>query len=278
MRGVTLFIMSSALNLPRSDLLANAGALPRLPGVYTFHDAAGAALYIGKSVDIRRRVLDHLRAPDERRLVDRTTHFSCIRTAGDIGAQLLEARLIKQAMPLFNQRLRRNKRLCTIVLADDAVRIEDVHAADPLRAYGLFPSRHAAVAALERLAEEHRLCLGRLGIESVRAGVPCFRHLLKRCSGVCNGMESTSAHDERLRTGLAGYHQRAWPYAGAIGIEERSEDLKQIHVVRNWTYLGSAPTIAAARRPDPPAVGFDRDGYSVLARPLIGESVKVISL
>lgn len=270
--------MSSAPNAFRSTLVAKSASLPRLPGVYTFHDAAGTALYIGKSVDIRRRVLDHLRASDEQRLIGRTDGFSCIRTAGDIGAQLLEARLIKQVKPLFNQRLRRNKRLCTIALADDAVHIEDVHAADPLQAYGLFPSRHAAVAALERLADEHRLCLGRLGIESVRAGVPCFRHLLKRCSGVCSGMESASAHDERLRTGLAGYHQRAWPYAGAIGIEERSEDLKQIHVVRSWTYLGSAPTVAAARCLDTPAVGFDRDGYSVLARPLIGESVKVIAL
>ncbi|MGF6416862.1 excinuclease Cho [Stenotrophomonas sp. AN71] len=270
--------MSSALNVLRSDLAAKVASLPRLPGVYTFHDAAGAALYIGKSVDIRRRVLDHLRAPDEQRLVGRTTHFSCIRTAGDIGAQLLEARLIKQTKPLFNQRLRRNKRLCTIVLAGDEVRIEDVHTADPLQAYGLFPSRHAAVAALERVADEQQLCLGRLGIESVRAGAPCFRHLLKRCSGVCTGIESAPAHDERLRTGLAGYHQRAWPYAGAIGIEERSGNLKQIHVVRNWTYLGSATTIAGARRLDTPAIGFDRDGYSVLARPLIGESVKVIFL
>lgn len=270
--------MSSALNVSRSTLVAKAASLPRLPGVYTFHDAAGTALYIGKSVDIRRRVLDHLRASDEQRLVGRTDAFSCIRTAGDIGAQLLEARLIKQAKPLFNQKLRRNKRLCTIVLSGDAVRIEDVHAADPLQAYGLFPSRHAAIAALQRLADEHRLCYGRLGVESVRAGAPCFRHLLKRCSGVCNGMESTSAHDERLQAGLACYHQRAWPYPGAIGIVERSEDLKQIHVVRNWTYLGSAPTIAAARRLDAPAAVFDRDGYSVLARPLLGESVKVIGL
>ncbi|WP_111113803.1 MULTISPECIES: endonuclease [Stenotrophomonas] len=265
-------------NVLHRDLVSKAASLPRLPGVYTFHDEAGAALYIGKSVDIRRRVLDHLRAPDEQRLVGRTDGFSCIRTAGDIGAQLLEARLIKQAKPLFNRKLRRNKRLCTIVLAADGVRIEDVHGADPAQAHGLFPGRHAAIAALQRLADEHQLCYGRLGIESVRAGVPCFRHLLRRCAGACNGSEPASAHDERLRGGLAGYHRRAWPYAGAIGIDERSEDMRQIHVVRNWTYLGSAPTIAAARRLDTPAVGFDRDGYSVLARPLVSASVKIIAL
>lgn len=198
-------------NVLHRDLVSKAASLPRLPGVYTFHDEAGAALYIGKSVDIRRRVLDHLRAPDEQRLVGRTDGFSCIRTAGDIGAQLLEARLIKQAKPLFNRKLRRNKRLCTIVLAADGVRIEDVHGADPAQAHGLFPGRHAAIAALQRLADEHQLCYGRLGIESVRAGAPCFRHLLRRCAGACNGSEPASAHDERLRGGLAGYHRRAWP-------------------------------------------------------------------
>ncbi|WP_329850320.1 ethanolamine utilization protein [Stenotrophomonas pavanii] len=140
-----------------------------------------------------------------------------------------------------------------------------------------FPA-HAAIVAPQRLADEYRLYYRRLGVESVRARAPCFCHLLKRCSGVCNVVESTSADDERLQAGLDRYHQHAWPCPGAIGILERSEDLKQIRVVRNWAYLGSAPTISAARRLNARAVEFDRDGYSVPARPLLGESVKVIGL
>ena len=37
--------------------------LPRGPGVYIFHGEGALPLYIGKSIDIRARVLSHLRRP-----------------------------------------------------------------------------------------------------------------------------------------------------------------------------------------------------------------------
>ncbi len=39
--------------------------LPTRPGVYLFHGEMYMPLYIGKSVNIRSRVLSHLRTPDE---------------------------------------------------------------------------------------------------------------------------------------------------------------------------------------------------------------------
>ncbi len=45
------------------------GALPRTFGVYIFRGDGQLPLYIGKSVDIRSRVMSHLRAPDEASMV-----------------------------------------------------------------------------------------------------------------------------------------------------------------------------------------------------------------
>ena len=71
--------------------------MPAAPGVYTFHGAEGdLPLYIGKSVNLRNRLLAHLRTPDEARMLRQTRRISHIRTAGEIGALLLEARLIKE--------------------------------------------------------------------------------------------------------------------------------------------------------------------------------------
>ncbi|MEO0002854.1 MAG: hypothetical protein RLZZ22_546 [Pseudomonadota bacterium] len=42
----------------------------------------------------------------------------------------------------------------------------------------------------------------------------------------------------------------------------------QIHVVRNWCYLGSAASPEQARALGQVAAGFDADGYKVLCRPL----------
>lgn len=88
-------------------------ALPKLPGVYQFHgDSDTMPLYIGKSVNLRSRVLSHLRTPEEAAMLRQSRRITWQRTAGELGALLLEARLIKEQQPLFNKRLRRNKQLC----------------------------------------------------------------------------------------------------------------------------------------------------------------------
>lgn len=260
------------------DLRSLAKALPDAPGVYTFHASCGAPLYIGKSVQIRRRVLDHLRTPAEARLAHLTNRFSFIRTAGDIGAQLLEAKLIKAQQPLFNQKLRRNRRLCTLVLSSGVPQIVNVHEAGDAPTYGLFPSRYAAIEMLRDLADDHLLCYGSLGLDRLQPGRPCFRHSLRRCAGVCCGKESGDDHRHRLLAALVDRHVQAWPFAGPVGIVERSEDITQIHVVRNWSFLGSAATKAEARKLAKPVPGFDRDGYKILVRPLLSGAAEIVQL
>lgn len=71
--------------------------LPTRPGVYLFHGESDTMpLYIGKSINIRSRVLSHLRTPDEAAMLRQSRRISWICTAGEIGALLLEARLIKE--------------------------------------------------------------------------------------------------------------------------------------------------------------------------------------
>ena len=56
--------------------------MPCAPGVYIFHGAEGdLPLYIGKSVNLRSRLLAHLRNPDEARLLRQTLRISHVRTA-----------------------------------------------------------------------------------------------------------------------------------------------------------------------------------------------------
>jgi excinuclease Cho len=263
---------------PLQDLREMAKQLPPAPGVYTFHGESPLPLYIGKSVNIRGRVLNHIRTPDEARLLSLTRRFSYVRTAGDIGAQLLEAQQVKLLQPLFNKRLRRNKRLCTITLQAGELRITDVHDAGDAASFGLYPSRFAAVEALREIADTHLLCYSRLGIEKLPAGRPCFRHALKRCAGVCCGAEPDDDHRQRLLAALIDRHVHAWPYPGAVGIVEKSDELQQIHVVRNWHYLGTADTLAKARKLDQLSASFDRDCYRILVRPLITGAAEIREL
>jgi DNA polymerase-3 subunit epsilon len=98
--------------LPQLDF----SELPRDPGVYLFRDEAGRALYVGKSVSIRSRARAHF-APSGGP-ADWSTHASVVDyhpTRSELGALVLENRLIKELAPPGNIRLtRRDDRLVYI--------------------------------------------------------------------------------------------------------------------------------------------------------------------
>ena len=255
---------------------------PTGAGVYVFHGESGdLPLYIGKSVNIRARLLSHLRNADEARLLRQTRRITCTRTAGEIGALLLEAQQIKQLQPLFNQKLRRNRQLCSLQLTGGQPQVvysKDMDFASAPELYGLFASRHAALDALRNIADQNRLCYGALGLEKLAPGKACFRAAIRQCAGVCRGDETPDAHQQRLFTSLLALRVECWPYAGAIGLVERDETQTQIHVVRNWCYLGSAATPEEARQLSTVAAGFDADGYKILVRPILTQSVEIMAL
>ena len=254
---------------------------PTGAGVYVFHGQEGdLPLYIGKSVNIRARLLSHLRTQDEARMLRQTQRISHIRTAGEIGALLLEAQMIKAQHPLFNQKLRRNKQLCSLQMTQgvpEVVYAKDIDFARAPDLYGLFASRHAALDALRALADQNKLCYAPLGLEKLAPGKACFRAAIRQCAGVCRGDETPQTHSERLLTSLLGLRVECWPHEGAIGLVERDAELTQIHVVNHWCYLGSAATPDEARQLSTLAAGFDADGYKILCRPVLTRSVELLS-
>jgi len=261
-----------------------AEALPPAPGVYIFHSEADPLpLYIGKSIHLRQRVLSHLRTVEEARMLRQTHRFSFFRTAGEVGALLLEAQLIKQQQPLYNQRLRRNRQLCAWLWHSDEpaekpqlVDARQVQFASTPGLYGLFASRHAAQTALMTLADEHQLCHVALGLEKAPAGKACFRHQIRRCAGACCGAEPASAHQQRLALALQLWAVASWPQVGAVALTETcplDPAFVQHHVVRNWCYLGTASTLEQARLLDRTDAGFDADGYKILCKPLLQGSL-----
>lgn len=246
-------------------------ALPPLPGVYIFRDQAGTAVYIGKSVNIRHRVMSHLRTPDEAQMLQRTTQIDFERTGGEIGALLRENQLIKQWQPVFNQQLRRAREMCSFSLESGVPLLvfaseRDFASSDGL--YGLFASRKAALETLRDVAQDCGLCSALTGLEKVARGRPCFAYQLARCRGACVGLESTAGHAQRLREALEPIRIVRWPYEGAVGIVEESDGLRQVSLVDRWCYLGMRGE-GKQRRGKLPAASFDMDVYRILARPML---------
>lgn len=255
-------------------------ALPRTSGVYIFKGEGTLPIYIGKSVDIRSRVLAHLRAQDEAEMIAQSRRIEFIETAGEIGALLLEALLIKQQSPLFNIRLRRLRNLCSIRLSEkssgvtpEVVSGSDVAVGQVDGLYGLFSSVHAAQGKLRELADQHQLCLGLLGLETIsKRG--CFGLQVRTCLGACIGKEDRQEHDQRLFTALVDLKVHAWPFSGAVDLVEESGDWVQRHRIQDWRYQGTW-----CSRTNQLCVheqqGFDLDTYKILVKPILMGTARV---
>jgi DNA polymerase-3 subunit epsilon len=261
------------------------------PGVYLFYGENELPLYVGKSVRLRQRVLSHFNADHkeykEMRLSQQLHRIEVRETAGEIGALLLEARLIKDLQPVHNRLLRRQGDLCAWQLNEN----EQGHIVPVLthaseqdfgraeRLFGLFSGKRKADAALRALAESHQLCLVQLGLER-RSGLqkPCFNWQLKRCNGVCVGKESESFHRARLEAALAKLRIETWPYEGAIGLIEQGADRTDVHVVNNWCFLGTARSedeVHDLLEQSPSRPAFDLDTYKILHRALANKQLPV---
>jgi excinuclease Cho len=251
----------------------NLDDLPHTTGVYIFQGSGTLPLYIGKSVDIRSRVLSHFRAPDESRLIAQTRRIDYIETAGEIGALLLESQMIKACSPLFNIRLRRSRSLCSLQLSQkehgivpEVVHSKDVALGRESNLFGLFNSRRAALDKLRGLAVKHQLCLAILGLET-HSKRGCFGLQLKTCRGACIGQEDKSEHDARLAAALTELKVHIWPYDGPVYLVERNGNWVQKHLIEDWRYGGTWCSRIQALSPQTQA-GFDVDIYKILVKPL----------
>ena len=250
--------------------------LPSTHGVYLFHDETDLPLYIGKANNLRRRVLAHFSgdhtSSSELDIAQKIRRITWIETAGELGALLQEARLIKQLMPTHNRQLRRNETVCAWRLVQHGERLklalvdtEDLFFGDEDNLFGPFGSSRKATDALKGIADAHQLCHAVLGLEKVRTGKACFATQVKRCSGACVGSESPALHATRTLAALESMRLKRWPFASAIGIREGAA----MHVISNWNYLGTVDHAVAARaligRGQP---RFDYDVYHLLHKKL----------
>ena len=256
-------------------------AIPEAPGVYIFYGEGGLPLYVGMSRSLRSRVLQHFSSACRWSTEVRSIDWQ--RTAGELGARLREARLVKELQPAYNRQLRRPEGLCGFVFDMKRLRLaqsHEIHAETLPYVHGLFRSRRDALNALRALADEHGLCLQTLGFDGARHGA-CFRHQIQKCAGVCAGKENIHVHHGRVAAALAKLKAIDWPHAGALGIVERDRqrDATEVHVVDRWCYLGSASCDAElAEVLDSVRPRFDYDHYRILARHLARKGVRTTPL
>lgn len=257
--------------------------IPDTPGVYTFYGSGPLPLYIGKSVTMRTRVMSHFQAATkvarEMRILTEIRRVEWTETAGELGALLLESRLVKEQQPVYNRQLRRERALCSWLLHEDTqahpllklVQLDDIEAAQWGQLYGTYRSKRQASDALRLLCEAHGLCPQLLGLESGKGA--CFSCQIGRCKGACSGAEPLALHRARVQMALMQQRLQAWPHPGKVAIREYQAQTERtdIHVFDQWCHLATVHDLSAledASHTRQQALAFDLDTYRLLQKRL----------
>lgn len=176
--------------------------LPDSPGVYMMIGEDGKILYIGKAVSLRSRVRSYFQdsaahAYRTLRMVERVADVRTIVVSNEIESLILEANLIKRHQPLFNVRLRDDKRFPYLKVTNESfprVVFTRVVKNDGARYFG--PYTNAAglreLIDLIRIVFPLRTC--REPIDGKRKR-PCLQYHIKRCLAPCVGYQSEDDYD-----------------------------------------------------------------------------------
>ncbi len=262
-----------------TQLMTDIEQIPTGFGVYLFYGEHGdIPIYIGKSVNLRQRVLSHFQADHrdakEFKLSQQIKRIETIETLGELSALLLESRLVKEKMPLYNVRLRRTKRLIHFALAYEhqylTIKMVNSHTKPTTENtyYGAFTSLKEAKSCLMALVQRHQLCSKLCGLEKTKGA--CFAYQLHRCLGACCENEVAHDYNTRVKHALLNFKQADWPYPGRIAIKEmhHEKNLCQWLIFNNWRLIATRPTLPLPNEIIEeqiiPLNSYDRDGYRIL--------------
>lgn len=248
--GHTLFSEAVARQLKTKTLPPNLDEsylknVQNKPGVYVFEDESGQPIYVGKSVNLRNRVLSHFsgdtKFSKEMKISQNTHKLRVIETGSELEALLLESQMIKELLPVYNKKLRRSRQQSVfrknineagyITISVETTNLSEAENLDDI--YGVYPNRMKAKTALENILKTYQLCSKLLGVEKTKNA--CFLYQLGKCRGACIGKETQESYNQRVEFALERSKIESWPYKSPIAL--RLPEGKAI-VIDRWVVQG----------------------------------------
>ena len=222
-------------NLPKETF----EALPDTAGIYYFKDKKGTVIYVGKAINIKKRVLSHFYSKTKKAqdMVRETRDIDFECSGSELIALLMEDAAIKHHFPVHNKVAKRTIPSFAIFSYEDRKGI--LHLASnksrlvPNPIVTLFSIREVR-AYLEKMCEKHNLCPKYCHLqESVSE---CSHFSIKNCKGICKDEETVDDYNNRV---LEAIHDMSDQKSDIIVREKGRHDNEEAFVmVKNGDYLG----------------------------------------
>ena len=170
--------------------------LPHKPGVYLMRDADDTIMYVGKAVDLHKRVQSYFRTrivgrgPQIEQMVALVARFEYIVTDSEMEALVLENNLIKENRPRYNTMLKDDKTypFIKVTVSEEYPRIlfSRLMKKDKARYFGPFPSADAVREAIELVNKLMglRTC-NRVLPRDIGKDRPCLNYHMGYCTAPC---------------------------------------------------------------------------------------------
>ena len=219
-------------------------ALPDAAGVYYFWDAAGKLLYVGKSINIRKRIAQHFAVEFKSRksseFKNSITDITWELTGSELVALLYESHLIKLHKPPYNRAQRRSIFATGVFLEENADGYLTFRygKADTPGKQPVIALTNAAKAKgfLFHKVGRFQLCQKLCDLYRTAPGASCFDFQVHQCAGACVGREPKEAYNARVLAAVASFTFEHESFV-IIGRGRRADE-KTIVVVEHGRYRG----------------------------------------
>lgn len=185
--------------------------LPNAPGVYKYFDSNGTILYIGKAIDLKKRVSSyfnkkHYENKKTEILVRKIWDVNVTVVPTEIDALLLENSLIKEFKPKYNINLKDDKTFPSIKITNERFpKVFSVRKTikDGSTYYGPYTNIKLMRIVLELCKKIYpiRNCNFNLSEKNIADGKfkVCLEYQIGNCKGACEGLESEEEYLESIK-------------------------------------------------------------------------------
>lgn len=212
--------------------------LPLKPGVYYFKDRLGKIIYVGKAINIKKRVLSHFydKASKEVKMCQITVAIDFELAGSNLLALLMESDAIKQHYPEFNRAQKKNVQQYAIFAYEDRKGITHL-AYNKLKAVPvplmLFYSISDCRTYLETLCKTFELCPKYCHLQE---NVLQCSHYTIVCNGVCRGNETVANYNKSVEKAIS--HMKSRDENFVFTEKGRSLDEQAFIYIENGKYAG----------------------------------------